>query len=350
MKTPPLPPDETSRQASLAALHILDTPMEERFERITRLAKRSFNVPIVAISLIDNSRQWFKSVQGLPVNETPRDVSFCGHAILDNDTMVVLDAMLDPRFHDNPLVTGDPSIRFYAGCPVHAPDGAAIGTLCLIDRVPRQLDSHDLQALKDLAHMVENEIQIKTAESRHTHLVTELNEVKLRAAVDPLTRLWNRSAITELLVRERAQTVRENTSLAVIFIDFDHFKQVNDRNTHAAGDALLREGAARLNATLRPMDALGRYGGDELIAVLPDCTMEEVKLIGERLRSVIAQTPIEIPGSVIKASISGGVAYDQAGAATDIERLIAIADQALYQAKAGGRNRVEFGLADSTRT
>lgn len=115
MLEPPIPPDEQQRLAVLRSLHILDTPPEERFDRITRTAQRLFNVPIALISLIDAHRQWFKSCQGLPVSETPRGISFCGHAILADTPLIIPDALLDPRFADNPLVTGEPRIRFYAG-------------------------------------------------------------------------------------------------------------------------------------------------------------------------------------------------------------------------------------------
>ena len=138
MLKPPIPKNEAQRMESLRSLHILDTPAEERFDRITRLAKRLFGVPIALVSLVDESRQWFKSRQGLDATETPREISFCGHSILCDDTMVIADAAQDERFADNPLVTDEPHIRFYAGCPVQTPDRQRIGTLCIIDRQPRE--------------------------------------------------------------------------------------------------------------------------------------------------------------------------------------------------------------------
>ena len=143
MLIPPRPVDENKRISSLNGLHILDTPAEERFDRITRIAARLFQLPISLISLVDVDRQWFKSCQGLSVLETPRDISFCGHAILNEDALVISDARLDQRFSDNPLVTGEPHIRFYAGHPLHGPDGSRIGTLCIIDRQPRKMDASD---------------------------------------------------------------------------------------------------------------------------------------------------------------------------------------------------------------
>ena len=132
MQKPQLPSDETQRLRALQRLKILDTDIEERFDRITRLACRMFNVPIALVSLVDQDRQWFKSRQGLDACQTGRDISFCGHAILHDGPLVVLDATQDPRFDDNPLVVGAPFIRFYAGHPIHSPDGSRIGTICII--------------------------------------------------------------------------------------------------------------------------------------------------------------------------------------------------------------------------
>ncbi|MDD5199045.1 MAG: GAF domain-containing protein, partial [Terrimicrobiaceae bacterium] len=161
MKAPELPLNETQRQQSLESLNILETAIEERFERVTRLAARLIGVPIAAITMVDSGRQWFKSIQGMDATETSREVSFCGHTILGDGPFVVEDATQDERFADNPLVTGGPRIRFYAGHPVHSPDGQRIGALCVIDNEPRKLTRSQMDDLKDLAAMVDVEIQSK---------------------------------------------------------------------------------------------------------------------------------------------------------------------------------------------
>ena len=155
MQQPPLPDDEAARQKALEASGLLDSGAEERFDRITRLARRLFEVPIALITLVDGQRQWFKSCQGLSVSETPRDISFCGHAILDEAGLVVENALADARFADNPLVTGPPHIRFYAGAPLHEAGGQRIGTLCIIDDKPRRFSEQDQLALRDLADTAE---------------------------------------------------------------------------------------------------------------------------------------------------------------------------------------------------
>lgn len=137
MLAPTITPDEKGRLAALRSLELLDTPTEERFDRITRIAQRLFEVPIALVSLVDECRQWFKSAQGLGASETGRNISFCAHAIHASDVFVVENALDDPRFCDNPLLTGPPDIRFYAGAPLTTAGGFRVGTLCLIDRKPR---------------------------------------------------------------------------------------------------------------------------------------------------------------------------------------------------------------------
>lgn len=158
MIEPPFPASESERLRALCELRILDTPTEERFDRITRIAADLFRVPIALISLVDSDRQWFKSRVGLDATQTPRNISFCGHAILGDGSLVVEDALNDVRFMDNPLVTGPPHIRFYAGMPLHAIGGWRLGTLCLIDSAPRNFTIDDVRRLVDLSAWAEREL------------------------------------------------------------------------------------------------------------------------------------------------------------------------------------------------
>ncbi len=182
MQQPVIPDNETERLEALQRLEALDTPAEERFDRLTRLAKALFNVPIALVSLVDSDRQWFKSKQGLEVCETPRDVSFCGHAILEPEIFHVPNALKDPRFADNPLVTGAPNVRFYAGAPLSIPDGHRVGTLCLIDHRERDLTPEELSHLRDLADCVQAELN-QTRREALLHAV-EQHEERLRAVLD----------------------------------------------------------------------------------------------------------------------------------------------------------------------
>jgi phosphoribosyl 1,2-cyclic phosphodiesterase/DNA-binding response OmpR family regulator len=156
---PPTPPNERERLAALYRLAILDSEREERFDCITRVAAAAFDVPVALVTLVDAERQWFKSACGFDASESPRDLSFCAHTILEPEIMIVPDTLLDPRFADHPAVIGDPRIRFYAGCPLILPDGSAIGTLCLVDTRPRQLDEAGRHLLADLASLVLRELE-----------------------------------------------------------------------------------------------------------------------------------------------------------------------------------------------
>lgn len=161
MKPAPLPDNEADRLDRLRRYRILDTPAEDPFDRITRIVAETIDVPIALVSLVDEARQWFKSRYGLDATETPRDLAFCAHAILDTRPLVVEDASRDERFFDNPLVASDPSIRFYAGAPLKTADGFNLGTLCAIDRRPRKLNERHRQLLEDLARLVVDEMELR---------------------------------------------------------------------------------------------------------------------------------------------------------------------------------------------
>jgi PAS domain S-box-containing protein len=175
MKKPSTPEDEETRLNGLKSLGILDTPRSERFDCITRMASRLFQAPIAIVSLIDENRQWFKSCIGLDTQETHRDISFCGHAILQDSVFVIPDTFKDNRFFDNPLVHSDPFIRFYAGCPLTMSNGSKIGTLCIIDHKPRIFEASDITLLEDLASIVQREFVSIQAENSATQFKSTMN-------------------------------------------------------------------------------------------------------------------------------------------------------------------------------
>ena len=158
MISAPIPTDDERRLQALHEMLILDTPPEDRFDRVVQFAAEEFEMPIVLVSLVDAKRQWFKARVGLDVCETDRESSFCGHAIMQPEILVVQNALADPRFHDNPLVVGAPDIRFYAGAPLQLPGGEIVGTLCMIDRQPRTLDAVDMAIFASLGELVVSEL------------------------------------------------------------------------------------------------------------------------------------------------------------------------------------------------
>src|SRR5688572_1450003 len=158
---PAVPADEDSRLEELRSLKLLDTPAEERLDRIVRLTTTLFEAPISYVALVDRDRQWFKARVGMEPAETPRDTSFCGHAILQDKPLIIPDARKDMRFAGNPLVIGEPFVRFYAGQPLRGPGRHKIGTLCVLDRKARSFDEKELHILRELASLVEHELELR---------------------------------------------------------------------------------------------------------------------------------------------------------------------------------------------
>src|SRR2546422_429712 len=341
MKKPPLPSDESIRLAKLNALGIIYSPAEERFDRITKLARTGFGVPIALITLVSEKCQWFKSSQGSTAAETSREISLCAHAILQDDTFVVPDASQDPDFSDNPLVTGEPFIRFYAGHPLKY-EGSAMGTLCIIDRVPRQLSPSELETLRNLAAWAENELKTTALGEAQTQLLKELDETKRITLIDPLTKVWNRNGMDVLMHREIERARRERQRVVLMMLDVDNFKDVNDRYGHHAGDVALKEIAQRIRLSVRPSDVIVRYGGDEFLLFAADCPVEMSKILAQRILSRVRDEPIEADTTKFNVSMTIGVSSAVATKELDAERLTKLADKALYHAKAAGRNCIRF--------
>jgi diguanylate cyclase (GGDEF)-like protein len=304
---------EQDRLLALHSLGILDTVSEERFDRYTRLAQRIFDVPIALVSLVDSNRQWFKSCQGLDVSETDRASSFCSHAIRKDEVMIVRDTMKDDRFIENSLVTGDPNIRFYAGCPIKGPSGHALGTFCIIDKVPRELSGEDITSLKDLAALVERELVM-------------LQE----STTDLLTGLSNRRGFTLIAQQLLSASLQRGINAVMVFIDIDDFKSINDTFGHKAGDRALEETAVLLRRSFRSIDLIGRIGGDEFAILCLDTAAGEA-IIGRLKKTLKIRNNRIIPPWKIKFSV-GTVQFNSSHHA-GVEDLLAEADRAMYAIK-----------------
>lgn len=238
---PGTPSDEEARLAALRSLRLLDTKAEERFDRVVRLTKKSFDVPIAYVALIDSDRQWFKSRIGMAPEQTPRNTSFCGHAILQDSPFIVPDARRDARFAGNPMVVGEPFARFYAGQPVRSPNGYKVGTLCVMDKKPRQFGPDEIEILTSLASLVEREfaladaIALKTqadeqrlareaSERKLTETLAQLSAEKARSE-ELLASILPKRVITELASYGRV-TPTHHENVAVMFADFAGFTKV----------------------------------------------------------------------------------------------------------------------------
>lgn len=315
MLKPELPPNESVRLGHLRSLRILDTPAEERFDRLTRLAKRLLDVPIALVSLVDEHRQWFKSSTGLDVRETPREDSFCGHAILGDDYLVVPDATKDARFADNPLVTGEPHIRFYAGIPLKCMDGTKLGTFCVIDTKPRKISKEDLLSLKDLTEIAEREI-----------IAVQL------ATMDDLTGIANRRGFSVLAQNSLNLCVRNHIPASLVFFDINNFKKINDTFGHLEGDHALVRFADLMRHTFRESDVIARLSGDEFVVLMTNSTVQGAEELIERFRTLLDISNRKSTRGYNITFSSGVVSVDAENAAS-LEQLLDEADSLMYKKK-----------------
>jgi diguanylate cyclase (GGDEF)-like protein len=336
VKKAPLPQDEAARLAAVRSLRILDTPAEERFDRVTRVAQRVFGVPISMVTLVDSDRQWFKSRQGITVSEAPRDFSFCAHTILSDRTLVVPDARNDERFFDHPWVAGPPHIRFYAGHPLKSREGFRIGTLAIADVSRREMSDDDLQALRDLSSFVQDELQV----SRLTRVQAELLMGGAPLLVDPLTGLWTRRGITEILGRELGQSRQNQGVLAIVFIRIDNFASAEWKGPDLR-ENFLAEIAQRVRSCVRHSDAIGRWGEEQFVVVLPATGREGAVFTSARICTAIGERPIRFVEEAIPATVSLGAALSGGPGDGSPEALIGLAQGAAENAQRLGGNRVE---------
>ena len=312
---------ESDRLGALDRYDILDTPPEEAFDRITRLTRNVFDMPMSVISLIDGHRQWFKSRQGFEACETGRDTALCNYTIREARPLIIPDTLADPLYSEHPAVIGEPHVRFYAGVPLRVSGGHAIGTLCTFDSVPRAFSSEQSDMLQDLASIVLSELELRT-------LLME----------DSLTGALSRRAFRDEATRASALAVRHGHNLSLVMFDLDHFKSINDKNGHHIGDRVLKACVRAVQGALRKADSVGRVGGEEFAILLPHTNRDDAMVVAEKVRQAIASVEIHAAHGPIPISASFGIATLQRNAC-DIDELLRRADTAMYEAKQSGRNR-----------
>lgn len=388
---PPLPDDELPRHEALLRLRMLDTPAEERFDRITRIASALFAMPITLVSLVDTHRQWFKSRQGLDVCETPRSIAFSAHVILASAPLVIENALEDERFADNPLVTGAPGVRFYAGMPLKSIDGYNMGALCLIDREPRYFSNRDVSLLHDLAAWAELELNLtvaveqKVAELRDSFVKLVSHELRgpvpgvvgamdmirnsLGAnAAEPLTDVVGNGALrlqrlTDAL-SELAEFDTTHRTLSPQTVDVGDFvaaalASFSDQAT-AASITLHQDLPANLEVvtTMRPLVKILRHLIDNAIRFSPAGGVVTVGTTGiqEGYRVRIAvdddgpSIPVEEVSRLFRPCIQDNIANSQRTGGTDPEQSlahrlsIAIGGQLGYEPRPDGGSRFYLEL------
>ena len=281
-------------------------------------------MPIALVSLVDENRQWFKSRVGVDARETRRDISFCGHAILGDGPFIIDDTLQDERFADNPLVTGEPGIRFYAGMPLRYLNGAKLGTLCIIDREPRSLDDEELTMFRDLADIAESEISA-------IHL----------ASIDELTRISNRRGFVITAQNSISLCARQGLPVSLVYFDLDKFKSINDRYGHSEGDQALIAFADLMSKTFRESDICARIGGDEFVALLTGAGETRAVEVVKRFRGQVeAFNALADRGYQIK--FTDGIVTARPHSGSKIRDLLRDADAAMYEKKRRNQAPGEF--------
>lgn len=462
---------EEKRLKAVKNLEILDSPRESDFDDLVNLASMIFEVPISTVTILDSHRQWFKAAVGLSVQETPRDISFCTHAIQQYEPLVISDTTNDSRFVHNPLVVDEPYLAFYAGVPLRTSDDLAVGTFCIMDSAPRELSKHQIEILKILANQAMKLLELRTERNKYRDLVTEkeqinkqldesnqrwqfalegagdgvwdwdieqnksffsrrwkemlgyaddelasshevwfslihiddrekvksrlnsylnkkLDEYKVeyrmlckdqrymwvlargkvvardatglpkrmvgthtdisdrkkaeeiiwnQANFDALTGLPNRRMFFDRLKEEVKRAARYKQMFALMFIDLDGFKEVNDTFGHKTGDNLLIQATQRVTQYIRNSDNFARLGGDEFTVILSDIeNLDAVHSVAQKLLHTInLPYQLSIHKVIISASIGVSI-YPNNNA--DADMLITIADRAMYEAKGKGKN------------
>jgi diguanylate cyclase (GGDEF)-like protein len=332
----------TLKIANIHSLDLFYTPIEERFERITRVARRALQVPVAAISLLNEDKQWFKSAAGWGISELPRDQAICKLTVESDRLLTIADTLADPRVAALPIVTGAPRFRAYAGYPLADEHGNAVGTFCVFDLKPRDFTPADRQTLVDLAAMAQRELLSDQLSNAHAALTSKLGVARREALMDPLTHLWNRRGASVLLKGAFANADHRGTPLALALLDLDNFKRINDNHGHQTGDEVLRRVASRLLSSVRGDDAICRIGGDEFLVLMADTDAAVAARVAERIRHAITDTAVPTRDGAMPMSVSVGCTIRQPRDPADTDALLERADQALMQSKAAGRNRVRI--------
>ncbi len=318
----PVPADEDQRLRDLERYGILEADSDEHFDRILDLTAAIFQTPIVAISLVEADRQWFLARRGLEVRETPREMAFCAHAIVHDEVMVVSDARADERFRSNPLVFADPHIRFYAGAPLQTPEGHNLGTLCVIDREPRDLSPEQRELLHRLAQLAMRELELR----RLAHLC-------------PITGLPTRHTFLSIGEREFVRARRGQRPLSLLLFDVDNLRLINNRWGHAAGDRVLTDVVQLARTFLQEQDFAARLGDGEFALLLVGVERDPAMALADGLRSAVAHLSGAHSHSDFRLHISGGLTV-LAASDRRFTDLIQRSERALELAKGNGRNQI----------
>ncbi len=329
---------ENQRLKDLYELDILHDEPDAALQEVVEKTAKIFDVPVSVISLVLESRQWFKSHIGLPKDlaecrQTPREVSFCTHVVESRQPLVITNASQDERFSNNSLVLQQ-GFHFYAGVPLMTRNKNVIGTLCIYDYKARQFFEDDIKLLCLFADRVMAQFELKRdlAEARR-----EKEHYRYLSIMDTFLDIYNRQFLMDMVEAECKRSHRFKRPFAFLLLDVDHFKGVNDRYGHMIGDHVLQDIVKIIKASVREVDIIGRFGGDELAVAMPEADADIAHKVAERLKDAVANHKFFYQGHKIDVTVSIGIG--SADAAT-MEEVLQSADRALYKAKDQGKNQV----------
>ncbi len=315
---------------------------DQQLLRLQRLGKKLFDVANCLIIFGDKPAS---DEGGGSLGEI--ETAFCYDISASDQPVVVNDASSHRSLRQHRYVAGTPHVRFYASHPIYNTEKALVGRICLVDYTPRPVFREgDKQSLADLAALVERELELRSLNAFQLDLQKKNKNLRRKSLVDPLIGTWNRGAIMRILTIEAIRCDKAGMPLSLIVADLDYFKKINDTYGHPAGDAVLVKVASRLRSCIRPQEALGRYGGEEFLIVLPGSSHKTALAVAERMRATIAAQPEVIGGTTLNLTISAGIASTDLFPTATTEELISRADMALYAAKDAGRNRVVNATPD----
>lgn len=316
--------------------------IDQQIQRIRRIGKRLFAVADCIIVIDDKS--------SVPIHAGRSRASiteaFCHDMPQPAALRAVVDARNDPSINQHRSVTGAPHIRFYAAYPIHNEENAIIGSINLIDFLPRNFSADDRKMFVDLAALVDREMHFRSINALQIDLQKKNKSLRRKSLIDPMLGIWNRGAIMRILTIEAIRCDKIGLPISLIVADLDFFKKINDTYGHPAGDAVLIKVASRLRNCIRPQEALGRYGGEEFLIVLPGTSHTTAMAVAERMRQEVAAEATTVGAATFNLTISAGIASTDLFPSATTEELISRADIALYAAKDAGRNCVVQATPD----
>ena len=338
--------EETLRLVRPPNMEVSPAPPEDRLERICRLAQHAMGVQVAAVSLVTGDNVRFRSVAGWRIRELPIKHSLCREVLETGEPRVVPDMMKDPEYSTSRLVIKAPKFRFYAGYPIKNPEGNIIGTFCVFDQKPKRAADALMTILTDLGGMAEHELATVDLWDAQNELVEKLGEARHQAMLDTLTQVWNRRGGMELLEMMLEHGRETHEQFAVCMADVDFFKAINDTHGHTVGDRVLRDIASALVSSVRPNDMVVRYGGDEFMLVLRDCSEATARKVALRIRNELQRKQFSALDEVAAVTLSLGITVNEHLATDTVEDIINRADQALYHTKKSGRDGVSLWCND----